>query len=124
MNRKNISRVVLSVFFTFAGINHFINPAFYYPLIPDYFSYPELINFVSGVLEISFGIGVMIPAFRKYALIGILCLLVVFIPSHVFFIQKGSCIPDGLCVPSFVGWLRLLAIHPLLIFWVYSVYRN
>lgn len=117
---KSLSLVLLIGFFTFAGINHFIDPEFYYPLIPPYLIYIEAINVLSGVLEILFGIGLIFKSTRKYSAYLIIVMLVAFIPSHIYFIQLGGCVPNGLCIPLWVGWVRLLMIHPLMLFWVWS----
>ncbi|MDP4680896.1 MAG: hypothetical protein NWS46_11080 [Cyclobacteriaceae bacterium] len=117
---RSISLFLLIGFFTFAGINHFIVPDFYYPLIPPYLKYIVAINMLSGAVEILFGIGLVFKSTRKYSAYLIIVMLVAFIPSHIYFIQLGSCIPDGLCVPIWVGWMRLLLVHPLLILWVWS----
>lgn len=119
---KKVSLYILAAFYLFAGINHFINPDFYYPLIPDYLaSLSVLINVVSGIVETGFGLLLFIPKTRYYASLGIVMMLIAFIPSHVYFVQIGSCIEEGLCVPEWLGWLRLIVIHPLLIWWAWSV---
>ncbi|UJP63557.1 DoxX family protein [Mongoliitalea daihaiensis] len=111
----------LGGFFLLAGINHFVNPEFYLPLIPDYLPYPQFLNFISGALEVIASIGVCIERSRKYAAWLILALMILFIPSHVYFIHIGSCVGDGLCVPEWVAWVRLVVIHPLLIYWAWVV---
>ncbi len=115
-----LSRWVLASSYLFAGVNHFLNPTFYLPLIPPYFPFPEEINVLSGVAEILLGIGVLVPFSRKWALRGIIILLIAFIPSHIYFIQIGSCVEGGLCTRPAVGWIRLVLVHPLLILWAYS----
>ncbi|HAH36705.1 MAG TPA: hypothetical protein DEQ87_06875 [Algoriphagus sp.] len=114
---KRYSLFVLSGFYIFAGINHFLNPEFYLPLIPDYFSNAEFINVLAGLAEIILGIGLLIKKVRRVAIIGVVLMLLAFIPSHVYFIQKGSCIDGGLCVSNWIGWIRLVIIHPILIAW-------
>lgn len=118
---KKISNYLQAAFYTYAGVNHFIDPAFYLPLIPEYFMFPEMINYLSGIVEVIFGIMLFFNATRKAAVYGVIVMLLAFIPSHVYFIQAGSCIEGGLCVPEWIGWLRLLFIHPLLIWWAWSV---
>jgi uncharacterized membrane protein len=117
--KKKVLKVLLSVFFVVAGSNHFINPGFYFPLIPDYLPFPVIINYFSGIIEVVLGIGLGFRSLQKYAAWGIVFLLVLFIPSHVYFIQIGSCVQDGLCVPEWVAWIRLLFIHPILIIWAW-----
>jgi uncharacterized membrane protein len=114
-------RYLLIGFYLFAGSYHFVNPDFYYDLIPDYLPYPKLINYASGVLEILLALGVIFPKTRLIAVNGIILLLLLFIPSHVYFIQIGSCIENGLCVPEWLGWVRLVVIHPLLILWAWVI---
>lgn len=123
MQVKQLFLYLLSGFFFIAGINHFIHPDFYLPLIPKYLSYPEFINYTSGLAEVVLSIGLLFTNTRKITTYLIIGLLIAFIPSHVYFITTGNCIPDGLCVSSWVAWLRLLVIHPLLMWWVWYVRR-
>lgn len=117
-------RYFLIGFYLFAGSYHFVNPDFYYDLIPDYLPYPKLINYTSGVLEILLALGVVFPKTRLIAAKGIIILLLLFVPSHVYFIQIGSCIENGLCVPEWLGWVRLVVIHPLLILWAWVIRKT
>lgn len=119
--KSRSSIYLLAGFYILAGINHFINPGFYYPLIPDYLPNHQLINMLSGILEVVFGIGIAFDNTRKYASVLIMLMLIAFIPSHVYFIVLGSCVEDGLCLPPIIGWLRLLIIHPILIYWAWAV---
>ena len=116
---KSISLWLQSFFYLFAGVNHFINPQFYLPLIPSYLPFPGTINLVAGIVEIALGSLLLAKKYRYFAALGLMSMLVAFIPSHVYFIEIGSCIPGGLCVSEWVGWARLLLIHPLLIGWVW-----
>ena len=120
-NLKNISRIIMGSFFIFAGIMHFINPDLYIPLIPNWIPFAVAVNFISGSLEILFGVLLLVEKTRKWGSIGIIALLLLFIPTHVYFIQVGSCIPEVLCVDPWIGWMRLVVIHPLLLWWAWSV---
>ncbi|WP_340199512.1 hypothetical protein [Ascidiimonas sp. W6] len=104
-----------------AGLYHFVNPQFYLPLIPDYLPYPNEINTLSGMVEILFALLLLSIKTRKIASLGIIILLVAFIPSHVYFIQTGSCAENSLCVSPWIAYIRLLLIHPLLIYWAWFV---
>lgn len=112
---------LITVFYIVAGFNHFLNPEFYLPLIPPIFPDPEKINVLSGIVEILLGTGILFYRTRKICSYGIIILLLAFIPSHVYFIQIGSCIESGLCVPEWIGWIRLILIHPVLLFWAWKV---
>lgn len=121
---KQTFRYLLGVFYVAAGVNHFISPEFYIPLIPPYFPYPEVINIVAGIAEIALGLMVFFHSTVRIACYGIIAMLVAFIPAHVYFVQIGSCIEGGLCTPQWLGWVRLVVIHPILILWAWWIARS
>lgn len=106
-------------FYVSAGINHFIHPDFYLALIPPYLPFHTSINLLSGLIEIALGLCLIPKAFRRWAAVGIIVMLIAFIPSHVYFIEMNSCIEGGLCTSPVIGWGRLIIIHPLLIVWAW-----
>ena len=113
----------LGIFYLFAGANHFFNPDFYLPLIPDYLPAPILLNLLVGIVELALGVLVFIPQYTKLATHGIILLLLVIVPSHIYFIQIGSCVKDGLCIPVWFAWVRLILVQPLFIAWSWKVGR-
>lgn len=117
-SRRQTSLWIMIAFYLAAGINHFRMPEFYYPLIPDYLGNKVLLNILSGIAEILLAIGLIWVDTRKWAAFGVIALLIAFLPAHIWFITQGGCLdPNGLCVPVWVAWIRLLVIHPLLIWW-------
>ena len=112
----------LILFYILAGINHFYNPAFYLPLIPPYLPNAEWINIASGIAEIALGVGLIFPRTRRIAAFGIILMLIAFLPAHIWLIQKDGCVGE-LCVSPWIAWVRLLVVHPLLMYWAWS-YRN
>ena len=121
---KKISFYLLGGLYIMAGINHFWHPDFYLPLIPDYLPFHESINRAGGIVELLLGILVFISTTRRLACYGIIVLLIFFIPSHIYFIQIGGCVSKDSCAPVWFGWIRLLLIHPLLIYWAYSCRKS
>lgn len=121
---RRLSVLLMGVFYLVAGVNHFINPDFYTPLVPAYLPKPELLHLLAGIAELLLGIGVILTNTRKKAATGVMVLLLLLTPAHIHFLQIGSCIPEGLCVPVWVAVLRLFLIHPLLVYWAFSVYRQ
>lgn len=118
--RRKTSLYFQAGFYLIAGLNHFRNPQFYLDLIPPYLPFHDTINVLSGVIEIVLGIGLIFSPTRKYAAFAIMAMLIAFIPSHIYFIQIDGCIPGGLCAPLWVGWVRLILVHPLLIYWAWK----
>lgn len=123
-SRAEISLYLLILFYFFAGLNHFIMPGFYIPLIPYDHPNPKILNIVTGIVEISFAVGLLFKRARKYAVYGIIALLVIFIPVHVIFIREGNCFEGYFCIPGWLGQLRLWVIHPILIYWAWSQKNN
>jgi uncharacterized membrane protein len=123
-SRRQISLWLMIAFYLAAGINHFRMPEFYYPLTPDYLGNKGLINIISGLAEIFLAIGLIIPATRKGSIYGIMLMLIAFIPAHVWMIQKSDTILfDGIHLPVWVSWIRLIIVHPILIGWAWY-HRN
>ncbi|OEK04639.1 DoxX family protein [Roseivirga misakiensis] len=116
---KFASLLLIVGFYMFAGANHFISPEFYYPLIPDYLPWTKAINVISGLAEILLALGLLFKPTRKLSAMLIIAMLIAFLPAHVYFIELGGCVHEGLCVPAWVAWVRLLVIHPILIAWAW-----
>ncbi len=120
---KKISCVLIPVFYIAAGINHFRNPDSYYKIIPEYLPYPVFINLFSGAAEIILGILFLFAKTRKLAAIGIITLLIAFIPAHIVMIQNGFCLSNGFCLPAWATWVRLFPLQFLLMLWAWK-YRK
>lgn len=102
-----------------AGINHFINPQFYLKLIPPYIPFHETMNVISGIAEIVLALLLLHQPARKFASVIIVLMLLAFITVHVYYIQVNPCTPAS-CLLFWIGWARLLIIHPLLICWAWK----
>jgi len=96
-----------------AGSYHFINPAFYNPMMPKWFP-RELANAASGFAEILIGIGLLMTDWRTYALWAACGLMVIFLPLHVLDLLK----PKPAIGPHWVAVVRLL-LQFLLIWWLW-----
>lgn len=108
---KLIALGLLALFMVYGGINHFRNPAFYDAFMPDFF--PKLLaNYASGAVEIILGVGLLFPKWRMQAAWGILILMLIFLPLHIWDLFKdqpaiGSMKAAMIRVPVqflFIGW--------------------
>ena len=78
-----ILKIIFAVFFIYAGIMHFLKPAFFKHFIPN--GFPKLtINYIVGVIEFGLGLSLFFPKAATYAAYGIFILLIVFLPIHVW----------------------------------------
>lgn len=122
---KKILLVIMIVFYLFAGYNHFSNPSMYIALIPPYLSQWSIqINILSGIIEIILAILLIPKLTRIYAGWGIIIMLIVFIPAHIYFIQKGSFTIGNITMNPTISWVRLLIAQPILIIWAWWVSKK
>ncbi|MBW3468005.1 DoxX family protein [Arthrospiribacter ruber] len=104
---------LMSGFYIFAGVMHFIKPRMYIKIIPPYLPNPALLNALAGLFEIILGFGLLFESTRSIAAYGIILLLVAVFPANVYMYQKGS---KG--IPKWILLLRL-PMQLLLIGWAY-----
>jgi uncharacterized membrane protein len=117
---KNILLITLIAFYLFAGANHFINPSFYIPIIPPYLmKWANEINVISGAIEILLGLLLIPSKTRGKAGLGIVVLLIAFIPSHIYFIQKGEFMIGSIIFNPLISSIRLFVGQPILMLWAY-----
>ena len=116
---KKISVLIMAVFYVAAGINHFNHPEAYYKIIPPFFQHLHFINICSGIVEIGSGLLLFMSRTRKFACYSIICMLIAFIPAHIYMIKTGWCI-KSFCLPQWMIWARLILLQPLLILWAWT----
>jgi uncharacterized membrane protein len=61
-----------------------VKPDFYIPFVPSFMPFTTAIIYSSGILEILLGIMLIIPKYAKQGASGILMLMLVFLPIHVW----------------------------------------
>lgn len=112
---------LMPVLYIIAGIYHFINPGFYVKIMPEWMPEHLLLVYVSGVIEILLGIGLIVKQTRKISAWLIIAMLVVFffaihIPMAVVFYKTNN---PGL-------WIALvrLPIQFYLVWWALKYTRD
>jgi uncharacterized membrane protein len=117
-NLKLILTFLFGVFMIFGGVNHFIKPEMYAPFIPEFLP-NEVINYLTGILEIVVGVGVFIPKFRSMATLGILIMMLVFLPLHIFDVFK-----ENPAIGSRQAALIRLPVQFLFIAWAWYIHKG
>lgn len=111
-----VLKYIMGGFFVFAGVMHFAKPKFFLRIIPPILPFKEWINWITGVAEITMGVGLLIPLYQQQAAWGIIAILIVVFPANIYqLIAKGA----GMKVPMWALWLRL-PIQFVLIWWAYQ----
>jgi uncharacterized membrane protein len=118
---KKISLYLTIVLFAAAGINHFVHPSFYEPMMPPYLPAHSFLNYAAGFAEIAGAILLLFSATRKWGSYLLVATLIAFIPAHIYMIQVGGCMSKDICLPLWGAWVRLCPLQFLLIWWVWSV---
>jgi len=98
-----------------AGVNHFINPTFYLRIIPPYFPWHKVINYLSGAAEIILGLLLFYPLYSVYAAWGIIGLLIVIFPANIYHLTSAK---PGKRIPIWVLWLRI-PFQGVFMFWAW-----
>lgn len=114
---KFVLRAVLALFMVSAGGMHFLAPQVYIRIVPTAFPAPARLVFISGVLEILGGVGLLVPLTRRRAAWGLVALYVTVFPAnvnmavnHIGFERTPGLAP--------LLWARL-PLQALLIVWAY-----
>ena len=106
------------IFMIFGGILHFVMPDFYNAFIPD--ALPKLaINILGGLIELTLGIGLFIAKYKQKAALGILVLMLLFLPLHVWDVFRESP-----AIGSHAAALLRLPLQFVLIGWAWFISRN
>jgi uncharacterized membrane protein len=115
---RTIALVALALFFTAAGINHFVHSALYARIVPPWLPAPALLVQVSGIFEILGGIGVLVPKARRIAGAGLIALLIAVFPANVQMAQHPELYAD---VATATELYIRLPLQLVLIAWVWWI---
>lgn len=115
---KTALRWLLTVGMIGAGVLHFVRPAAYAAIVPDWLPAPVLLVYLSGVAEIAGGLGLILPATRRAAAWGLIALFVAVFPANVNMAIHAINPLGGEPLPAVALWGRL-PLQLVLIYWAY-----
>jgi len=111
---RTISLYLQALLYVAAGVNHLWHPASYLGVMPPYFSYPVFWVAFTGYCEIAGGAGLVIPATRRAAGVGIALMLVGYFTVHLHMLVHHADLFAN--IPVLLLWLRVF-FQPVLIWW-------
>ncbi len=76
-------RLAFAAFFGFSGTVHLVAPGVYRGIMPPGLPHPLALIYLSGLAEILGGVGLLIPAIRRIAGVGLILLLLAIFPANV-----------------------------------------
>jgi uncharacterized membrane protein len=115
---KKISLVIMVVAYLAAGINHFINPGGYIKIIPAYLPFPQVLNLLAGICEVTFALLLISVKTRRYGAWGIILMLIAFLPTHIDMIVHAPMLVGSILVTPAIAWGRI-PVQLLLILWAW-----
>jgi uncharacterized membrane protein len=112
---KTISLIIMASFYIFAGVSHFRKPRFFLAITPKWVPFPERINLLVGVVEITLGLLLLWNTTRSFAAWGFIIVLILVFPANIYHFQKAVQKKKGVLL-TFIR----LPLQLLLIYWAYS----
>ncbi|MCA1632913.1 MAG: DoxX family membrane protein [Acidobacteria bacterium] len=112
---KIISKYLMAACFIVAGVNHFLNPAFYLKIMPPYLPWHSFLVYLSGLCEVALGLLLCVSKYSRFAAWGIIALLIAVFPANIHMATHPELYPE---VNLAALWIRL-PMQGLLIAWAY-----
>jgi len=81
--KRRVLLYLISGFYIFAGILHFVIPDFYLPIMPPYLPYHLELIYISGICEIVMGLLLIPKATRRIAAWLLIALLIAVFPANI-----------------------------------------
>jgi uncharacterized membrane protein len=107
MKFKTLFIYLMGIGYIWVGVQHFIDTSFFLKIMPPSFPFHKESVYVSGVLEILFGSGIIIKKTRFYASWGIILLLIAVYPANIYLAFSEDA-QKAIGVSSFfASWVRL-----------------
>ena len=101
------------LWFFLGGIAHFVLTDTEMRIMPPYVPWPRMMVWVSGVIEMLGAAGLLLPATRRWAGIGLFALTIAVTPANIYMLQRSDLfqIPYWLLIirlPVQAGLLALI----------------
>jgi len=104
---------LLAILFIGSGFNHFRVPKMYERVMPTYIPAHSSLVLASGIIEMIFGFMLITKESQAIGAWGIIALLILFIPIHIYMLQNKDA---SLQLPKWVLLLRL-PVQVVLMYW-------
>ena len=78
----------MSIAYTYVGVRHFIDPEFFLAIMPNYLSMHLFFVYLTGLMEIVFGLLLAFRKTRKFASYGLIVLLLIVFPANIHLVES------------------------------------
>lgn len=107
---------LIGALFVLAGANHFRKPKLYERIMPPYIPALPSMVMLSGIAEMILGFMILTPESQSLAAWGIIAMLVLFIPVHIYMLQNEKA---AMKIPKWILILRI-PLQFVLMYWAYQ----
>ena len=109
----------MAALYIVAGLVHFMKPAIYMRIMPQYLPAPKTLVFISGIAEILLGILLCIPQTKNLAVYALILMLIIFLLVHIHMLSSEKAAAG---FPQWALWSRI-PLQFLLMYWAYWYIR-
>ena len=85
---KLITIYFMSIAYTYVGVRHFIDPDFFLAIMPNYLSMHLFFVYLTGLMEVVFGLLLAFRKSRKFASHGLIILLLIVFPANIHLVES------------------------------------
>ena len=117
---NKIIAYLLAAIMILGAAGHVFYPDSYSGLIPEFIS-DNLAHMLAAVAELAIGIALLIPKYRKYGGLGLMLLMIVFMPLHIWDVVRE----DPVMGSTTAAWVRFF-VQALFIaggWWIWDRFR-
>lgn len=107
--------VFVFLWFFGGGIGHFVLTGFFAGIVPPYIPWPLAAVYVSGVFELLGAFGLISPATRPWAGVGLLLLIVCVSPANLYMWQHPELFPKF--PPALLGIRLVIQVLLMMLVW-------
>jgi len=114
-SNEELAAWAMAFFLFFFGLSHFYKFRDLLRIVPSWVPYPQQTVYLTGVLEILFAFGLLIPSLRFAAGIAVVLFFIAVFPANLNKAIHRIHVPGTLST-TVLSWVRL-AYQPLFILW-------
>ncbi len=78
----------MSIAYTYVGVRHFIDPDFFLAIMPNYLSMHLFFVYLTGLMEVVFGLLLAFTKTRKFASHGLIISLLIVFPANIHLVES------------------------------------
>lgn len=104
------------------GVLHFVDPEPFVRIMPAWLPAHTALVYISGAFEILGGLGLLVPATRRFASLGLVALFIAVFPANINMAIHEIQIDPANPMPVWAMWARL-PVQGVLIAWAWWVGR-